>query len=78
MPRNRNKPIEVRPAKGWPGWEVGRQGQAKAISRHRTQQAAVKKGKPLAKRQQTEFVLKGRSGRVRDRSSYGTDPRGRG
>jgi hypothetical protein len=32
----------------------------------------------MAKREQTEFVLKGRNGRIRDRSSYGNDPRGRG
>jgi hypothetical protein len=79
MPANRNKPIEVRPAKGSDsGWEVARQGSPRAVSTHRTQQAAINKGKPLAKRERTEFVLKGRTGRVRDRSSYGSDPRGRG
>jgi Uncharacterized protein conserved in bacteria (DUF2188) len=76
---NRNKPIEVRPATGEDaGWEVARQGESTVISKHRTQGAAIKKGKPLARRDQTEFVLKGRNGRVRDRSSCGNDPRGRG
>jgi Uncharacterized protein conserved in bacteria (DUF2188) len=79
VPANRIKPIEVRPAKGGhSGWEVARQGSATAISTHRTQQAAIKKGKPIAKRERTEFILKGRSGRVRDRSSFGSDPTGRG
>jgi Uncharacterized protein conserved in bacteria (DUF2188) len=79
MPSNRNKPIEVRPVKGPDrGWQVACQGSSGAISKHRTQQAAVKRGRPLAEREQTEFVLKGRNGRVRDRSSYGSDPRGRG
>jgi uncharacterized protein DUF2188 len=79
MPANRSKAIEVRPAKGAsPGWEVGRQGSPRPISTHRTQAMAVRKAKPLARRERTEFVLKGRNGRIRDRSSFGSDPRGRG
>ena len=73
------KVIEVRPAKGESsGWEVSRRGAARPLSTHKTQAAAVKKAKPLAKRERGEFVLKGRGGRIRDRSSYGSDPRGRG
>jgi uncharacterized protein DUF2188 len=79
MPANKDKPIEVRPARGAdPGWEVARQGSPRPLSTHRTQRAAVKRGKPIAKRERTEFVLKGRTGKIRDRSSYGNDPRGRG
>ena len=79
MPANRNKAIEVRPAKGAdPGWEVARQGTSRPLSTHRSQQAAINKGRPIAKREGTEFVVKGRTGRIRDRSSYGNDPRGRG
>ena len=78
MPANRTKPIEVRPAKNSTGWEVARQGDLSAISTHRTQREAATSGKKLARRDQSEFVLKGRDGRIRDRSSYGNDPRGRG
>ena len=75
---NKKKPIEVRPAKGGnTGWEVGRQG-SRPMSTHKTQAAAMKKAKPIAKREKGEFVLKGRGGKVRDRSSYGSDPRARG
>jgi hypothetical protein len=35
-------------------------------------------GRKTAKRERTEFVLKGRNGRIRNRASYGSDPRGRG
>jgi hypothetical protein len=48
------------------------------MSRYRTQDEAARVGRRTAKREQTEFVLKGRNGRIRDRSSYGSDPRGRG
>ena len=77
MPANKTKPIEVRPAKG-SGWEVARQGEASAATTYRTQREAAEAGRKMAKREQAEFVLKGRNGRVRDRSSYGNDPRGRG
>lgn len=76
---NKTKPIEVRPAKGpGAGWEIARQGDASPMSRYRTQDEAAQAGRRTAKREQTEFVLKGRNGRIRDRSSYGSDPRGRG
>jgi hypothetical protein len=76
---NKTKPIEVRPAKGPnSGWELARQGDTRPMSTHRTQLEAADAGRKVAKRERTEFVLKGRNGRIRDRSSYGSDPRGRG
>ena len=79
MPRNENKPIEVRPAQGSePGWEVARQGDLTPLSTHRTQREAAASAKRLAKRDHDAFVLKGRDGRIRDRASFGNDPRGRG
>ncbi len=76
---NKTKPIEVRPAKGSnTGWELARQGDTRPMSTYRTQLEAADVGRRTAKREQTEFVLKGRNGRIRDRSSYGRDPRGRG
>jgi hypothetical protein len=49
---------------------LARLGDPNVISRHDTQLAAIKVGKPLARRDETEFVLRGRDGRVRARSSY--------
>jgi len=62
--------IEVRPAGPGSGWVVARLGESDVISRHSTQLAAIKEGKPLAKREASDFVVKGRDGRVRARSSY--------
>ena len=76
---NKSKPIEVRPAKGsGAGWEVARQGDNRAMSLHPTQAEAREAGRKTARRERTEFILKGRNGQIRDRSSYGSDPRGRG
>ena len=76
MPANKTKPIEVRPSKT-SGWEVAHQGETGGTT-YRTQREAAEAGRRMAKREQTEFVLKGRNGRIRDRSSYGNDPRARG
>jgi hypothetical protein len=70
MTTHDKKPIEVRPAGPGSGWVVARQGDPDVISRHPTQLAAIKEGKPLARREATDFVVKGRDGRARARSSY--------
>ena len=70
MTTHDKKPIEVRPAGPGSGWVVARQGDPDVISRHPTQLAAIKSGKPLARREATDFVVKGRDGHVRARSSY--------
>ena len=70
MTTKRKQPVEVRPAGPGSGWVLARLGDPNVISRHDTQLAAIKVGKPLARQDETEFVLRGRDGRVRSRSSY--------
>jgi hypothetical protein len=70
MTANEKQPIEVRPAGPGSGWVLARLGDPNVISRHPTQLAAIKAGRPMAKREETVFVLRGRDGRVRARSSY--------
>ena len=70
MTTHNKQPIEVRPAGPGSGWVVARQDDPNVISRHPTQLEAIKAGKPLARREATDFVVKGRDGRVRARSSY--------
>lgn len=57
-------------------WTVAHEGRRRPESKHRTQAGAVKAGRRVAKREQTELVVHGRGGRIRDRFSYGRDPRG--
>lgn len=47
-------------------------------SSHRWQYQAILEGRKLAKVYQTELIIKGRNGKIRWRSSYGSDPKGRG
>lgn len=57
------------------GWSVKRAGATKASSVHRTQQEAVAAATRLAQNQRTELYIHGRDGRIRERNSYGSDPR---
>lgn len=46
----------------------------KVASAHRTQETAADKGRQIAKRNESEHVIHGRDGRVREKNSYGRDP----
>jgi hypothetical protein len=44
------------------------------ISTHRTQAAAIDRGKAEAKRDHVDHVVHGRDGKIRSKDSYGNDP----
>lgn len=68
------KGVHVVPSGG--KWLVKKEGSASATSSHRTQAAASKMGRTVAKQDKTELFVHGRDGRIRERNSYGNDPRG--
>jgi hypothetical protein len=43
-------------------------------STHRTQDAAINRAIPVARREQSEVVIHRRNGQIRDSDSYGHDP----
>lgn len=57
------------------GWAVKREGSSRAISSHRKQETAIARGRPIAKGDKVEFTIRGRDGRIREKDSYGHDPR---
>ena len=57
------------------GWRVELEGSARAASSHSTQRDAAQAGRVIARRNKTELLIHGRNGRIRDRSTYGRDPR---
>lgn len=67
------KPVHVVPAGD--KWAVKKEGSARASSSHGTQAAASKAGKSIAKREKTELYVHGRDGRIRERNTYGNDPK---
>jgi Uncharacterized protein conserved in bacteria (DUF2188) len=56
-------------------WAVESEGSQRASSKHKTQTAAITAGRAQAKRNKSELLVHGRDGKIRDRSTYGNDPR---
>lgn len=54
------------------GWRV--QKGKETVSKHKTQENAIKRAKPLAKEMKTELVVQGRDGKIRSKDSFGNDP----
>jgi hypothetical protein len=57
------------------GWQVRVEGKTRAQSIHNTQAEAAVVGKEIARRNKSERLIHGRDGRIRDRSTFGHDPR---
>ena len=47
----------------------------KERSTHETQEEAIKQGRGLAEDQNSELVIYGKDGRIREKDSHGRDPR---
>jgi uncharacterized protein (TIGR02271 family) len=68
-----NKPsVHVEPRES--GWAVVREGSERATSVHPTQAEAAKEGRDIARREETEFFLHARDGRIREHNSYREEP----
>ena len=56
------------------GWAVKGAGNQRATSVHSTQSAAIQEAKGIAQNQQSEMLIHGRNGQIRERNTYGNDP----
>ncbi|GGL64274.1 DUF2188 domain-containing protein [Wenxinia marina] len=57
------------------GWQVKREGASRASSVHGTQAEAWEECKRLARGAKCEAYLQGEDGQIRERNTYGHDPR---
>lgn len=55
-------------------WQVKCQGSEKATKNFETQKQAIDYARSIAIKQQSELIIHGRDGRIRDKDSYGNDP----
>jgi len=55
-------------------WAVRGEGSTRITSEHRTQKAAINVARKIAINQQSEVVIHGENGKIRDKDSYGHDP----
>jgi hypothetical protein len=56
------------------GWAVRGQGNVRDTGVFRTQREAISVAREIARNQASELVIHGSDGRIRDKSSYGSDP----
>lgn len=56
-------------------WAVRRENDNDPVSTHATQAEAEQAGRTLAQRESSELLVHGQDGQIRDRSTYGNDPR---
>ncbi len=55
-------------------WAVKQERRATPISNHRTQSAAEKAGRAVARRNESELVIHRANRQIRDKDSFGNDP----
>ena len=55
-------------------WGVRGEGNKKVTSIHDTQREAISEGRDIARNQNSELLIHGRNGQIRERDSYGNDP----
>lgn len=67
----RNQHVVPRPS----GWAVLPEGAGRASSVHPTQAEAISRGRERARAERSELLVHGENGRIRERSTYGRDPR---
>ncbi|WP_370677423.1 DUF2188 domain-containing protein [Pleomorphomonas sp. PLEO] len=56
------------------GWAVRGEGNQKVTSVHQTQCEAIEAGRGIARNQESELLIHGENGQIRERNSYGNDP----
>ena len=59
-------------------WAIKQEGVVEPMQTFPTETEAVTAGREIAMRERGELFIHGRGGEIRDRRSYGHDPRGRG
>ncbi|GAA0682045.1 DUF2188 domain-containing protein [Clostridium cadaveris] len=60
-------------------WQVKGAGNSRATATTKTQKEAINIAREIAKNQQSELIIHGKNGRIREKDSYGNDnfpPRG--
>jgi len=70
MTKGKNQHVVKRPN----GWAVKGAGNERDTKLAPTQREAIEKAREISKNQQSEIIIHGRNGRIRERNSYGKDP----
>jgi len=55
-------------------WAIRSSGSSRSTKVYDTQREAIEAARRIARNQETELVIHGRDGRIREKRSYGEDP----
>jgi len=55
-------------------WAVRGEGNSRVTSMHRKQETATNAARAIAKAEESELIIQGRNGKIRDKDSFGHDP----
>ena len=66
---------DVHVVPGEKGWRVEVEGASRARSTHGTQAEAARAGRVVARKNESELLVHGRDGKIRQRNTYRRDPR---
>ncbi len=55
-------------------WAVRAEGASRVTSTHNTQREAIDRAREIARNQESELLVHGRNGQIRERDSHGHDP----
>lgn len=55
-------------------WQVKKENAEKATKNYETQKEAINAGRDLAKKQESELIIHKKTGEIREKNSYGSDP----
>ena len=56
------------------GWDVLGEGNSRDTRHTDTQKEAIDLAREMARKQESELIIHGRDGQIRDKDSYGNDP----
>lgn len=56
------------------GWGVRGANNSRITKNYETQKEAISRGREIAINQNSELVIHGRNGKIREKNSYGNDP----
>jgi hypothetical protein len=56
-------------------WKTHTEGRSNQDRTYSTQKAAIREGKERAKELKCELIIQGKNGRIREKDSFGNDPR---
>ena len=71
MAKGKNQHVTKHPE----GWQVKGSGNSKATAVTNTQAEAIKIARGIAKNQQSELIIHGTNGKIRQKDSHGNDPK---